>query len=243
MFPWQEEVVRDIERWHWSSDHDICQSKEGESCVSPLRIVEMACKKNNNLRNWAEIGESESGALMHWLPPCLRLARVAFEGDKVDEMATRGRREALAHHSCTRVPYFPFSRLQCWLVFGHPFSFVLCFYLRSCDRTSGTFRPCSHYIPDRFCAGTKTIPDKASVHTRQQLFRSGFCNGAKLRHADLKMRRVTYRISFHTKADGFSLWHEKLSVIVWTQLEIGLRVGDWVGAFKPSSWAQDKHFS
>ena len=40
-----------------------------------------------------------------------------------------------------------------------------CFYLRSCDRISGTFRLYSHYIPDTFCAGTKTIPGKAFVHT------------------------------------------------------------------------------
>ena len=55
LFPWQEEVVRDTERWHWSSDHDICQSKEGKSCVPPQRTVETTCKKK-------EPTESERGS-------------------------------------------------------------------------------------------------------------------------------------------------------------------------------------
>ena len=41
-------------------------------------------------------------------------------------------------------------------------------------------------IPDRFCADTKTIPDRTSVHTYEWWFWRDFCNVAKLRRADLK---------------------------------------------------------
>ena len=40
-----------------------------------------------------------------------------------------------------------------------------------------------HTILDRICFGTKTILDRASVHTR--LWRRGFCDGEKMRSADL----------------------------------------------------------
>ena len=42
-----------------------------------------------------------------------------------------------------------------------------------------------HTIPNRICVGTKTILllDRASVHTR--LWRRDFCDGAKMRSADL----------------------------------------------------------
>ena len=40
-------------------------------------------------------------------------------------------------------------------------------------------------VPDSYCAGTKIIPDKASVHTPEWLWRRDFCEGS-----------VTYRIGF-----------------------------------------------
>ena len=40
-------------------------------------------------------------------------------------------------------------------------------------------------MPDSFCAATKIIPDRASVHTQERLWRVDFCDGAKLRRADL----------------------------------------------------------
>ena len=40
-----------------------------------------------------------------------------------------------------------------------------------------------HTILDGICVGTKTILDRASVHTR--LWRRDFCDGAKMRSADL----------------------------------------------------------
>ena len=46
------------------------------------------------------------------------------------------------------------------------------------------------------------------------------------KHSDLEGMKNVNRISFHTIPDSFSLWHEKLSGIVRTQPEIGLRVGD-----------------
>ena len=42
-----------------------------------------------------------------------------------------------------------------------------------------------HIIPDSFCVGTKTMPDKASVRTWERWFRRNFCKGARLRRADL----------------------------------------------------------
>ena len=38
-----------------------------------------------------------------------------------------------------------------------------------------------HTVTDSFCAGTKTIPDEASVHIyKKRWFRHNFCNGARL---------------------------------------------------------------
>ena len=39
-------------------------------------------------------------------------------------------------------------------------------------------------IPDNFCAATKIIPARASVHTQERLWRRDFCDGERLRHAD-----------------------------------------------------------
>ena len=36
-----------------------------------------------------------------------------------------------------------------------------------------------HTVPERFCVAVKTIPDKASVHTQERLWRRDFCDGAK----------------------------------------------------------------
>ena len=44
-------------------------------------------------------------------------------------------------------------------------------------------------LSDRFCAVTKTVPERAFVHNG---IRRHFCNGAKPR------RKVMYRIGFHT---------------------------------------------
>ena len=41
-------------------------------------------------------------------------------------------------------------------------------------------------IPHSFCARSKTILDRASVHTQERWFRRDFCNGAKLCSADLE---------------------------------------------------------
>ena len=41
-----------------------------------------------------------------------------------------------------------------------------------------------HTVPERFCVAVKTIPDKASVHTQERLWRRDFCDGAKLHRAD-----------------------------------------------------------
>ena len=39
---------------------------------------------------------------------------------------------------------------------------------------------------DRFCAATKIIPDRASVHTQKWVRRRDLCDEAKLRPADLE---------------------------------------------------------
>ena len=41
-------------------------------------------------------------------------------------------------------------------------------------------------LPDNFWTGTKTILDRASVHTQERWFRRDVCNGAKLCSADLE---------------------------------------------------------
>ena len=43
-----------------------------------------------------------------------------------------------------------------------------------------------HTIPDSSCAATKTISDRASVHTQELLWRRDYCDGAKLSRADLE---------------------------------------------------------
>ena len=43
-----------------------------------------------------------------------------------------------------------------------------------------------HSASDSFCAVMKIIPDRASVHTQERLWWRDFCNGAKLRPADLE---------------------------------------------------------
>ena len=40
-------------------------------------------------------------------------------------------------------------------------------------------------ILDSFCAAIKIIPDRASVHTKERLWWRDFCDGARLRRADL----------------------------------------------------------
>ena len=45
-----------------------------------------------------------------------------------------------------------------------------------------------HTVPDTFCAGTKMIPGRASVHDWRD-----FCNGAELRSTDHIKWSVTYR--------------------------------------------------
>ena len=57
-----------------------------------------------------------------------------------------------------------------------------------------------HTIPDSFCAATKIITNKASVHIQERLWRRDFCDGAKVRHAK---ERVIYRIGVHTLPDSF----------------------------------------
>ena len=42
-------------------------------------------------------------------------------------------------------------------------------------------------LPNKSCAGTKTIPERASVHTQEQRFWREFYDGAKLRRADLEI--------------------------------------------------------
>ena len=41
-----------------------------------------------------------------------------------------------------------------------------------------------HTLPNSFCAATKIMLDRASVHIQQRLWRRAFCDGAKLRRAD-----------------------------------------------------------
>ena len=41
-------------------------------------------------------------------------------------------------------------------------------------------------MPDTICPSTKTISDRTSVHTQELLQRRDFCDGAKMRRADLE---------------------------------------------------------
>ena len=76
------------------------------------------------------------------------------------------------------------------------------------DSIKNTLRAlgCVHTIPDSFCAATKIISDRASVQTKERLWRRDFCNGAKLRRAAPRRSqkwKVTYRIGVHTIPDSF----------------------------------------
>ena len=42
-----------------------------------------------------------------------------------------------------------------------------------------------HTTSDSFCAAKKIIPDRTSVRTQERLWQRDFCDGAKMRHADL----------------------------------------------------------
>ena len=73
-----------------------------------------------------------------------------------------------------------------------------------------------HTIPDRFCADTKTIPDRASIYTYTRTVISArfLCRkGADEPRRSLNWR-VTYRIGVHTTSDSFSWRYEKLSGMV-----------------------------
>ena len=71
-----------------------------------------------------------------------------------------------------------------------------------------------HGILNNVRATTKIIPDRASVRTQERLRWRDFCDGAKLRLADL-LSGVTYRIGVRTTTDNFSL--RKSSAIVWAK--------------------------
>ena len=58
------------------------------------------------------------------------------------------------------------------------------------------------YRLDSFCAATKIIPDRNSVHTHERWFRRDFNDGAKLRHADLWSGES--RIGYITLPDNLS---------------------------------------
>ena len=47
------------------------------------------------------------------------------------------------------------------------------------------YRISVHTIPDSFCAATKIITNKASVHIQERLWRRDFCDGAKRRRVVL----------------------------------------------------------
>ena len=176
LFPWQEEVVRDIERRHWSSDHDICQSKEGENCVSPQLIVEMTYKK----RNPQKVSEDrwERGRSSHALTPSL--SSFSPRGRRLKGIGwTRWAREeggkpSRAFHvlACLTSPFPVFS--AGWSSFASLFLPAVSIW----DLATGYQGPLGYNrtIPESFCAGTKTIKDRASVHTQQRWFGSSFCN-------------------------------------------------------------------
>ena len=42
-----------------------------------------------------------------------------------------------------------------------------------------------HTLPDIFCTATKIMLGRASVHTKERLWWHDFCDGTKLRDADL----------------------------------------------------------
>ena len=74
-----------------------------------------------------------------------------------------------------------------------------------------------HIIQDSFCASTKIIPDRVSVHTQilKWFWRRDFCGEEKKLPRRYLKWRVRYRIRDHTIPDGFSSRHEKLSGRVW----------------------------
>ena len=83
------------------------------------------------------------------------------------------------------------------------------------DSITNTLRAlgCVHTIMNSFCAATKIISDRASVHTKERLKRRDFCDGAKLRRAALISKVESHnRIGVHTIPYKFSRRQENLSI-------------------------------
>ena len=99
---------------------------------------------------------------------------------------------------------------------------------------------------DRSCAGPKTISDSTSVHTQERWFRPDFCNGTKMRPAEVEegsphIRKVSVPLfgalwtCVHTIPDiSFSCRHEKQSVNPLNPRSKGLRSGE--SARLPPIW-------
>ena len=99
---------------------------------------------------------------------------------------------------------------------------------------------------DRSWTGPKTISDSASVHTQERWFRPDFCNGTKMRRAEVEersphIRKVSVPLfgalwtCVHTIPDiSFSSRHEKQSVNPLNPRSKGLRSGE--SARLPPIW-------
>ena len=128
---------------------------------------------------------------------------------------------------------------------------------KGCNYCTLAVSLCSRYTADSFCAGAKTIPNRASVHTSERWFRRNFCKGAKLRHAQPRSqvlsrsvgtgrrepwrrgcaapiskseRHILDRCSYYS--GQFFCRHKKLSSIVWTQ---PMKSDPWLATKRESS--------
>ena len=57
-------------------------------------------------------------------------------------------------------------------------------------------------LRDSSCVGTKTISERASVHTKEQSFRRDFCNGAKS-HIQIGVYTIKYSVNMSLSQDEF----------------------------------------
>ena len=57
-------------------------------------------------------------------------------------------------------------------------------------------------LPDSSCVDTKTISERASVHTNEQRFRHDFCNGAKS-HVEIGVYTIKYSVNMSPSQDEF----------------------------------------
>ena len=87
-----------------------------------------------------------------------------------------------------------------------------------------------HTLLDSFCTASKIILDGASVHTQEWFWGRDFCDGAKLRHAELKVKhhisdRCSHWFSVNTYSAHSAEVNKSERGLETTETEINIQKG------------------